>query len=129
MCNSCICNICDLIVSTILGIVLAVLVFFFSITGITTGLWIILSLGLGILILTSFLISSYRNNICACRNARCLIISTLGTIIAATIAISISSIVPGLLSIAILFFFVGLFSILMLSSLARLLICLACCNS
>lgn len=130
MCNCGICNFCDLVITTLLGIVLAVLVFFFPIPGILIGVGITLALSAIILFLTVGLTTFLRDDKlnCLCNNVRCLLVSTIGTIIATIIALSIFIILPGSLAIAILFFFIGLFATLMLFTFARLITCLACRN-
>lgn len=107
----------DAIISLALGIIIGLIYSTGIITAITTGIWIIL----GIAILT--LILSLVNRKCLCQNGECIAVATIGTIALSIVTLSIT-LLPTLVY-SIIIGILGFFAVFVLTSLYRLIRCLA----
>lgn len=111
------------IVSILVGVALGITAFSVAIPNIINALWIAFGIGSFGVIFTTFLSLFSREKECLCENGICLIIFSIGTVIASTIALALT-IVTASVPIAILlgvgtFFLVGA-----ILSILKILLCL-----
>jgi hypothetical protein len=120
-----------LVLGVIAAVIFGILFFFGLIPEALGGILIVLELAVVLLVLLfvgaylSEAKPSYYLSRCLCRHAACLLAGIIGTIVAATIALSIL-IVPGLVSSAIAVAVVAFFYVLMLTETVGFLLCFAC---
>lgn len=126
---SCGCGCIALFISAILGAVAGVLVYFNLLPAITTAVWIAFGLGvLGLIILVSALFLASTNpshalTRCLCKRGICLLVGSIGTIVAALCALSIV-LAPLSIATAILVSIAAFFLFLMIIALISFLVCI-----
>ena len=107
----------DVIISIAIGIVVGLIYSTGILTGITTAIWIIL----GITILT--IVLSIFNKKCLCKNGKCIAIAVIGTIVLCIRILSLT--LQTSLAYAIIIGIFGVFVSLMISSLYKIITCIA----
>lgn len=125
------CSCLGIVISIIFATVIAVLFAFGLIPLIFIGIWI--ALGLAVLFLILLVIGIYSaatcpHNLlqrCICKNALCLLVAIIGTIITAIVALSII-LIPVLISSIIIIAILAFFFSLMIIGLVAFIGCLIC---
>lgn len=129
MCNrDCDC-VLGVIISLFLGVIIGVLFYFSLIPTITTALWI--AFGLAALALVLIVgISIFGTPKCVCGNGKCLLAGIIGTLVTATISLSLTLTATSVIY-AIIVGLTGFFFSLLLISFIYLISCLieAHCNT
>lgn len=128
MCNrDCKC-LTTIFISLLLGVLIGFAFFIGVISGITAALIIALVLA-AFGILTILLGRGRKDNYCICDDGRCLLLGIFGTIVTATIALSIT-LATGSIGFAILIGAVGFFAVVTLLGIINVLFCIIrtdCC--
>lgn len=112
---------CNCLIDAVISIALGIIIGLIYSTGILTGIITIIWIVFGISILT--LILSLTNKKCLCKNGKCIAIATIGAIVFSIIALAIT--LQTTLAYAIIIGIFGFFASFVLTSLFRLINCIA----